>query len=522
MVAMIVNDSSGTSSIFVRSLDALAPRELPGTKGAYLMFWSPDSRYLAFFANETALWKVAVAGGEPERICATKSARGGSWGRDGTILLAPFSNGGIFRVSANGGDPVQITHPDSAHGETGHRFPQWLPDGKHFLYAAVPGGADGKGSGYVASVDGGAPKLAGRGESGPCFDPSGWLFTTRGTRITAYPFDGSGIATNRDGITLGDVAIETQFSGGSTMTTSREGSMAYLKDVRAKQRLVWCGSDGRIASTVPVPPGNHLRVWLSPEGRRALLFTISDEGAQQLLLVDLERGTMTRVSGDGEIPSTACWSPDGQRIAYEDEATGSVLIKSLADGGVRRVLGSDRTFKQVYAWSMDGKMIVYARLDSRTRWDIWGVAADGDTVPKPLVRTPANDQFAALSPDGRWIAYMSDATGRLELFVAAPAAESVPQQVSTESAIGVAWLFGGKELWWVQPSTPPVVWKAAVVPGSSFSVGSVRPVTALPDGTVWSAPDPEGSRALAIVPAGERAQQTIVVLQGWPAALHKN
>src|SRR5258706_4341960 len=201
---MVAADSSGTTSLWLRKMDSLTPHELPGTTNATLMFWSPDSRFLAFFAGDHTLSKIAIAGGDPERICEVKSARGGTWNRDGVIVLAPYSNGGIYRVSANGGEPVAVTHPDSAHGETGNRFPYFLPDGKHFLFSGVPAGADGKGGLYVGSLDGGAPRPLMRVQTGAIYCEPGWLLTSRNLSLVAQRFDARALRPVGEPITLGD------------------------------------------------------------------------------------------------------------------------------------------------------------------------------------------------------------------------------------------------------------------------------------------------------------------------------
>jgi serine/threonine-protein kinase len=227
-LAMSVADTAGTQSLWVRRLDELAPRRLAGTDGVRLMFWSPDSRWLGFFANDEVLSKIAVDAGSPERICETRAARGGSWGKDGTILLAPFSNGGIFRVPAAGGTPMQLTHPDSAHGVTGHRFPVWLPDGKHFLFVTVPAGADGKGGLCVGSVDGGAAREIGRAETGVSWADPHWLLGTRSAALVAQRFDTGALKLEGDPVVIGDPLTGSQFAGAPVVSVSRGGTLAFL------------------------------------------------------------------------------------------------------------------------------------------------------------------------------------------------------------------------------------------------------------------------------------------------------
>src|SRR5262249_39902389 len=250
---------------------------LPGTEGVNQMFWSPDSRWLGVLARDQVLEKIAVDNGSPERICETKAARGGSWGRDGTILFAPYSNGGIFRVPASGGTPARVTPPDSAHGATGPRFPVFLPDGRHFLYSAVPLGPDGKDGLCVGSVDGGPTGEIARVETGAACPGHGWLLTSRNASLVAWRFDERALKLVGEPVAVGDPLAGSQFAGAPVVSASHDGSLAFLTREDVPVHAEWFDLiKQQVVGAPPLPPGPYGGVSLAPDDHRALLIDQSD------------------------------------------------------------------------------------------------------------------------------------------------------------------------------------------------------------------------------------------------------
>jgi Tol biopolymer transport system component len=520
-LAMVSSDSSGVSSIWVRRLDSLVPRQLPGTEGVTLLFWSPDGHSLAFFANDQTLSKIAIDGGTPERICETKSGRGGTWNPDGVILLAPYSNGGIYRVSAHGGPLVQITHPDSAHGVTGHRFPVFLPDGKHFLFTTVPAGADGKGGLCVGSIDGGATRELERGETGAVYAPPGWLLTTRAGALVAYPFDVKALRARGEPVVIGDALTGTQFSGGPVLSASSTGALAFLSRVDVPSRLVWTDLDGRVTSVPPVAPGLYNLVRLAPDDHRALFAVQAEPTRGDLVVADLERGVLTRVTQAPENVTAGVWSPDGTRIAYIDETTETLCTRSLVDGTRRTYLPSDHAYKQISQWTRDGRGLVYERLDPATKWDVWLLSTEGDSLPRPCVRTPANERFASLSPDGRWVAFQSDESGTPEFCVLPFLAPGLKYQVTIGGTGGGGWAHTGARLFFGSAREPGVVHAADVLQGRDFALGPVRVVGHVPTDFTNFDLSHDDRRILGLRPAEKSPPQTATILQNWTAAIRK-
>ncbi len=521
-LALIAADSVRVPHIWIRPMDSLAPRLLPGTERATIMFWSPDSRSLAFFAGDRHLSKVAIAGGAPEPICDVKVARGGTWNRDGVILLAPFSNGGIYRVSANGGDPVAVVHPDSAHGETGLRFPFFLPDGRHFLFSSLPADSSGKGRLCVGSLDGGGTKVLLRSESGAIYAEPGWLLYSRRSVLVAQRFDAGALKLEGDPVALDDVPAGTDFGGGPIVSASRTGALAFVSMEQAPSRLVWLDLQGRVAASTPVPNGLYTRPELSPDGKRALLIG-TDAGLQNFIaLADLDRGMVSRVTPSDVQATEMIWAADGNGFAFIEENNRSqIVVRSLLDDSKRAYVTSDPAFKRLDAWSADGRFLLFERLDSATKWDVWVLPLDGSGPPRPLLHSGANEQRSTLSPDGRWLAFESDESGVFEIYVVPFGSPGMRYQVTSGGGGYARWTGDGKRLLFASGKEQETVMQASLQAGSAFALTSPQPLMRVPDGLTGLDFDRTATRVIALLPAQKARPQTVTVLQDWRGALRK-
>jgi len=518
-LAMIAADSSGVSHVWVRRMDALAPRMLPGTENASIVFWSPDGKSLAFCANDRQLLRVAVTGGDPEPICEIKTARGGSWGPDGTILITPVSAGPIMRVSVNGGELTTVLRPDTTHGETGFRFPQFLPDGKHFLFMSLPPDSTGNNRIWVGSLDGSKRRQLMSVESGAFYAPPGWILFTRHNVLTAQRFDRGSLSLAGEPQSLGDVVQSSQFLGCPLATASNTGLLAYGTNDPVPARLQWLELSGNRSESPAVPPGNYFGVTASPDHKRALIMAFDRHRAEFLMLADLERGTVSQVTTTDEFATYPVWSPDGQHYAYmQDEGREPIEVRSTQDDSHRLLATTDPGFKRTDSWSSDGKWIVYDHLDPATKWDIWMVPADGG-APRPLVHSVANEQFASLSPDGRWLAFQSDESGSPEVYVLPFGSTGVRYQVSTGGGVSPGWSRDSRRLWYADPKQPGVLMVADLSPGATLAFGAPRVAGHAPKDVVSADPGPVGDRILTLMPAGLPRPQTVTVVQNWLAAI---
>ena len=522
MLASIAADSAGIPHVWIRRFDTLLPKMLPGTDQAIVMFWSPDSRFIAFFANDRQLSKVAVAGGDPEPICDTKVARGGTWSRDGVILLAPYSMGALYRVPAAGGEPVAVLRPDSSHGETGLRFPSFLPDGKHFLYASMPFDSSGKVRIYVGSLDGGASRMLLRAETGAIYAEPGWLLYTRRGTVVAQHFDARTLALRGDPVPLGDVALASTFGSAPVLTASANGVLAYVTHDKATQRLAWFDFAGKELAATTVPPGYYAGLKLSPDQHHALMTVVDAAQNEYIGLADLERGVVAKVSPPDEAATFAVWAPDGQRFAFMRE-TGhqGFVVGSMLDDTRRDYLDSDPAIKRLDEWTADGKYLIYDRLGGPSKWDIWAVPLDGGGPARALAATAANEQLATVSPDGKWLAFISDESGVVELYVVPFGSTGMRYQVTNGGGGTGTWTPDSRHLLFTDVRHPAVAVIADVLPGATFALGPARVLVHPPEGLAGADPARDGKRFLGIVPAEKARPQTVTIVQNWTSALRK-
>src|SRR5262249_54675119 len=253
-------------------------------------------------------------------------------------LYAPYSEGPIFRVSADGGEPRQVTTPDTARGETGHRFPQFLPDGRHFIYSSLPA-HDGKFDIYLGALGypGRIRLLA--VDAGACYAEAGYLLYTRGGRLVAQRFDVRAGRLRGAPLALGDIPAPTTFSGAAEVTASRNGVIAFNTRIVRDTRLAWFDLQGHETAGGPLPPGPYLGHALSPDGRRAIVNRESSDGSSDLWMVDLAGGAAIRLTDGVGRCGGPCWGPDGREIAYTwENNTPQRIVVMSTENGARRTL----------------------------------------------------------------------------------------------------------------------------------------------------------------------------------------
>jgi Tol biopolymer transport system component len=288
-------------------------------------------------------------------VCSIKSARGGSWNRSGVILIAPNPNGGIYRVPASGGDPEPVTTLDSTRGETAHRFPQFLPDGRHFLFTALPSRA-GKFDIFIGSLDSPKRRLLMTAGTGLTWAPPGHLLYARDGKLIAQRLDARSMQLRGDPVSLGDAITRTSRSGGPIASASRTGAIAYVTRQVTNQRLAWADRSGHEVASVPLAPGPYGIGDIAPGDRSAALVRNEAGEASDIWIADLERGVATRFTDEQGINESPMWSPDGARIAYSwsDNSPQRLKIKPLAGDTVTTLLESDPMFKRFHGWTPDG------------------------------------------------------------------------------------------------------------------------------------------------------------------------
>ncbi len=521
MVVYAAVDSAGNQSLWLRSLEALNARRLPGTNNGVQPFWSADGRSIGFFQRNTTLMKVAIAGGTPETVTSVKNPRGGTWNRDGVILYVPLSDGPIYRVSANGGDGVAITKLDST--ESAHRYPIFLPDGKHFLYTALPP-REGRYRIYMGSLDGKERKLVlDSAGSGASYSPPGYLLYDRDGVVIAHRFDAKSGRVLGEPVPLGDHPIGTGFSGGPEVFASANGTLSFTTNTPFATHLVWADLEGRTTSDIPVAAGKYINVELSPDEREAVIESSPRIGISDLWLADLERGVATRLSYEGGENTNTRWSPDGSRVAYTASSLGSyqkIVVVNVRGGAPESYLENEPVFKNIYGWTPDGRALVYGRQDPATRWDIWILPLDGDRKPRPFLETPYWEDSGRVSPDGRWMVYRSNESGQYDVYVQSFPDGGNKYKVTTHGGQAASWSSDGRRLLYSVSGENETIYTADVLAGPAFRLGPARLYARFPD-TIFDLSFSRQDRLLLLVPARPLPPQTITIVQNWPALLSR-
>jgi eukaryotic-like serine/threonine-protein kinase len=514
----------GKNVLWVRPLDSVTEQALSGTEGASFPFWSPDSRFIGFFANER-LKKIAVSGGPAVTICPASDARGGTWVRDGSILFA-LRNSVVYRVSDAGRAPVPVTRFDPSRSDTTHRWPVSLPDGRRFLYLASPLGAANEDNAlFLASLDGSENRILIRPAISNALYASGHLIYARENTLMAQPFDlGRGRFTGEPFPIAEELFVDPIFSR-AVFSASENGVLAYQTGQAIPgMRLVWYDRNGKELGAAVNEPLLGLGGRLSPDGTH-LAAHLYDPGSSNtdIWTIDLSRGVKRRLTFDSAPERGATWSPDGTRIAFFSERKGRpLLVKSASGGGSEETIFGSEDIKIPTDWSRDGRFLLFNRQTQKAKTDVWVLPFFGDRKPFPYLQSEFIEHGARFSPDGRWVAYVSDESGRPEVYVTPFPGPGGKWQISTAGGTLPLWRADGKELFYLSPARDVVV--VEVKPGSGFE--STAPRTLFPAGPLFrSTPggidiSPDGQRVVAAV-APEEYSSPITLVLNWTAELKK-
>ena len=498
--------TSGKQALWLRPLDSLAAQRLEGTDGATYPFWSPDSRYLGFF-QDGKLKKIDVTGGPPVLLCDAPDARGGSWGKNGIIVFAPkIMAGGLQSVPAAGGTPAPVA-TNTNKGEAGafsNRWPEFLPDGKHFLYLSGDLSATGtkKLAIYVGAIGTNEVNFLLQADSDAIYAPPGYLVFLRGDTLMAQRFDAGSQKLEGEVFPVAEhIASPQQFRLGM-FSVSQTGLLVFTGGGagNAGGQLAWVNENGKEMGKVG--PAGVFFPRLSPDGKRVVYGRNGGSGSYDLWLMDLERGVQTRFTfsaGGNLIP---VWSPDGSRVAFTSlrKGTYDLYIKNASGAGSAKLLLHSNDLKVPTDWSHDGRYIAFDQQDSKgkTKYDLWVVPLFGDHKPFPYLQTPFNEGTGMFSPDGRWMAYESDQSGNYEVYLSPFPAGGSKWQVSQGGGVQPFWSGDGSKLYYVAPGGK--LMEAGIKEnGSAVAIGTPRELfqVQLQDPT-------EGGQCYAVAPGGKR------------------
>jgi len=526
--------ATGSPLLWVRSLDAGVAQSLAGTEGATYPFWSPDSRFIAFLA-QGKLKKIDIGGGAPLTLCDASIGATGAWNRDDVILFTPKGGSPIYRVSASGSTPSPVTTFDTASGDTQHWFPFFLPDGRHFLYSTLgskrAGATDPRGV-YIGSLDPKETSTLLLQDGSNAKYAEGYLIFLRGSTLMARPFDANRRALSGEAEPLAEQVQTTSGSvtgAAGAFTVSETGVLAYQTGSSVvRSQLVWFDRGGKQIGQLG-DQADYADVELSPDGQRVAVSVLDPaQGTRDLWLYDVKRELRTRFTFDSANEFEAIWSPDGTRLAfarskasvdlYQKPSSGSGSEDALLEGGLGK-FPSD--------WSRDGQFILYVAGGAAiARSDLLVLPLFGDKKPFPFLESSFIETRGRFSPDGRWIAYASDESGQLEIYVARFPEPGERRRVSTAGGLWPRWRRDGQAIVYLASNNTLA---AATVngEGANFEVGAVRTLFAVHPRPMVSLGDypydvsADGQRFLINTLVDETASAAITLVVNWTAGLKK-
>ena len=511
-------DSTGAWQVWVRRLDRLQATHVADGD---MPFWSPDSRNVGFFADGK-LRRVPAEGGSVLDVCDAPDPRGGTWSPRGEIVFAPTGQGPLARVSAEGGTPRPATRLDAAHGDRGHRYPQFLPDGRHFIYLAM-NALGTRLPTYVASLDDPVGRPLAEGDVASTFAPPDWLLSMHGSGLAAQRVD------LRRGRAVGepvDLRVTPQIQGPwalAPVASATAGRLVYTQPDTRPPRAEWWDWTGHESPGPALPPGGDYGApVLSPDGG-ALCLVLPGANAGSLWRVDLATDAITRIGRANAATSGGRWTNDGAKIAFPQlTATGQTLVvKDQGGRGAERVVyRTSRIFTVVNDWAPDGRHLLFSQRGSTSRNDLEILDTETGQVT-PYLETPAEEGAGAISPDGNWVAYLTDESGTGQVVVNSFPHAGLARPVSTAGATdyltgAVWWVNGGADLLFLNPSLD--IMRAHV---RSLAPPAFDPPVRLfrtPYGWNGMWPGP-GGRLLMIVPSGDAAPPGQVLVTHWADGL---
>ncbi len=515
-LAFAAAGAEGKRRLWVRPLDSLQAQALAGTEGATYPFWSPDGRFLGFFADGK-LKKVPAGGGTVQTLCDAQDGRGASWGVGGTVVFAPGPYGGLSAVSASGGAATPLT--TAANDGTTHRLPFFLPDGKRLLFLQSDPGKDAHNGIHALDLASKAVTLVAEENSEGRFVAPGYLAFVREGNLMVQRMDPQTLKLSGEAVPIAEKVQFNQSRWNGGFAFSETGLLVYLGGAGiAKARLTWFDQDGKNLGSIG-EPANFIGIAVSPDLRRAVGTIWSGTGVPDLWLYDLARGVGSRFTFAPKGASSPVWSPDSRQVAYTDTEN-RIFVKS-ADGSSepRAIIDAAGNNRQITQWTPDGAGLLFWTQDPKNSLDIDYVPVAPGGTPRPILATPAGERDAAISPDGKWMLYTSNESGRQEVYVVSYPALGGKWQISPAGSVGGGWVEGSPRI--IYADLDGRIQSVEVTAqGANLSIGAPRPVfPGLPAAPAAIVPD--GKRFLVAVPTEESVQSSLVLVSDWAAALQK-
>jgi Tol biopolymer transport system component len=532
VAAVGFSESAKTNDLWLYEVGSQEPRELADTEEASFPFWSPDGKSLGFFADGK-LKRLEIAGGPVQVICDAPAGRGGAWNKDGVIVFTPSGHlsSGLYRISAAGGAATRVAAPDGSHGADSNRWPIFLPDGKHFLYlAANLSGQTDSDALYAGSLDSSETRFITKTTGNAAYAAPGYLLFSREKTLYAQKFDAAKLELSGEAVPLlRSVSYMPRIAHNDYAVANRDVLVAQPASGVSLSRLVWRNRNGDESGTVG-KPDVYANVMLAPN-EKAVAFDKTDQENQNtdLWTFDLQRGSLKRLTFDPAIDAEPLWSPDGKSILFASSRSGvmRIYMKDAGGGEDEKLLpldASDRADQYPTSWSPDGKYFLYERDTAETR--LW-VAEMPDLKTWPLVKDAETTRNGDFSPDGKWIAYNSNETGKWEIYVTSFPVPHGKWQVSNNGGTQPRWRGDGKELFYLAPdgkmmATPLTSTGDHFDPGTPVALfqASARHTVAGSERVSYDVTK-DGQRFLINTQMENLETKPMMVVLNWSAALQK-
>jgi Tol biopolymer transport system component len=518
----------GARMLFLRPLDSENADPIAGTEGGSEPFWSPDSQWIAFFARGS-LQKIRIPNGVPQTVCqAEATSAGGSWNREGTILFAPGISGGLFRVPANGGTPQSVGRLDADNTELAHLWPQFLPDGNHFLFFVLTEMQSATGV-YAAALDGSRPERILTSSTNAVYAPGegkGRLLFLREDTLVAQRFDPAKLSLAGEAVDVAQQVSGARSLSLAPVSASDNGVLVYQSLGDATRQLLWMDRSGKQIAEVRLN-GEWGPVRVSPDGKRAVAGRRAPGQTQaDLWLID-SQGNTEQLTDTPSHEASPVWSPDGSRIAFSNNPSGSddLFVRPASPGGKADLLFSSSFLKYPTDWTRDGRYILFGTIAAGTKSDVWAYSL-AERRARPILDTVSAEGYGAVSPDGKWLAYQSDESGTNQIYVQPfdPSSSDTKRRWQVSSAGGYVprWRGDGGEIFYMAKdgalmAVPTEAGGTEFQAGQPHVLFQTRPLPLTPYNLFDATPD--GQAFLVNLPMEWSSSAPIKVVMNWASKL---
>jgi Tol biopolymer transport system component len=527
-LVFVANGDNG-SQLWLRPLDQIKAQPLAGTAGASYPFWAPDGRVVGFFAD-FKLKRVDITGAGLQMLADAASARGGTWNADGVIVFAPAVAAPLLRVPASGGTVAPVTRLVAGQGS--HRWPQFLPDGRRFLFLMATGQPEAQGV-YVGSLDGREPTRVMPAATAATYAPPGYLLLVSQGVLAAYPFDAARATVEIEPIRVDQPVGADDGAFHSAFSVSAQGVLAHRSGAAARRQLVWVDRTGKVLGTVGQPDENALgNPALAPDGHRVAVTRVA-QGNADVWLMDLGLGVPSRFTFDPTIDSAPIWSPDGSQVIFRSTRNGTydLFEKPTTGTADEHPLLETPQAKSPLDWSPDGRFLLYSVLDPKTGSDLWALPLTGERKPFAVLQSSFDEIEGQFSPNGQWLAYASNESGRYEVYVRPFPEAGEKRQVSAAGGTQPRWRRDGHELFYVAPDgrlmavpISPARGTQALEARSPVPLFQTRLASGANLATAGFQARPQydvarDGRFLMLINSNDALMSPITIVQNWQAAL---